>query len=268
MRTTRARTTDTRPARRGFTIVELLVTISIIAILMSLLVVAVSGGFGSASFAQVRTEISNFDAAIADFKVQYGTEPPSSITIPEDGASWTPDARSKIRSVFGTKVDFTAPFDLNGDGDTSDTHVLNGEQCLLFFLGGPLRSDGAPYGFSKNPRTPFETTSGGNRAGPFFEIDVSRVVVDTAGQYPHYEAPNDYGRYLYVHSDEYSPSVKAYLQTASTYWQPKSFQIICSGPDRNYGATLNPVYDPDNSDALDEADRDNVTNFSNGRLGN
>src|SRR5690606_5062149 len=56
----------------------------------------------------------------------------------------------------------------------TDRYVLTGAECLAFFLAGPaIMLDGAPTGFSKNPRNPFEI-AGGTRIGPFTEFDLDR----------------------------------------------------------------------------------------------
>lgn len=269
----RSRPTATRAGRpsgaqrTGFTLVELLVAITIIAILIALIVPAVGGATRRARVAQVRTEISSFDTAIADFKAKYGTEPPSSINLSENG-NWDADARGKIRSIW-SNFNFAQTYDFDGDSATTTASItLGGQQCLLFFLAGPLDATGAPQGFSKNPASPFSIGGGGERVGPFFEVDAGRV--NASGAIGTYDAPNNYGSYVYIHNDDYTTG-SAYLQTSTTFWKPKSYQIVCSGLDQNFGSVGSGTsiqYDPDDTDAVPEDDRDNITNFANATLAN
>jgi len=166
------------PAGRqgGFTLLEVLIVIIIISLLIALLVPAVVGARQSVRNAQVRTEITNLDSAISDFKLTYGINPPSRIVLYEratgDGTmaiqGWNtpitdPDtmtytvedvaeqdrlhSRSFIRQLW-PQFDFNfidttmlpgpSQFgrDLNNDGDHEDTFLLLGSDCLAFFLGG------------------------------------------------------------------------------------------------------------------------------------
>lgn len=195
---------QTSALRAAFSLVELVVVILIIAILASLILAGVQSAMKQVRVTQVVVEFGNLEKAITDFKAKYGSIPPSGITLYEDGADWNPPpaalpavkaaaarSRSLIKEVW---PDFTFPMmrDINGDGDTSDTIVLNGSECLVFFLGGVSatnvvnRTGGAvgppagtpltswePLGFSNNPANPFARS--GSRVGPFFQFDVARL---------------------------------------------------------------------------------------------
>ncbi len=80
------------------------------------------------------------------------------------------------------QFDFSLARDLNGDGDMNDRYVLTGDECIVFFLGGPgtiINTAAAPLplpvadGFAKNPRNPF--AAGGSRVGPFAEFRPERL---------------------------------------------------------------------------------------------
>ena len=200
-----------RPSRlnRGaFSLIELMIVITIIAILMSLLLVGVRGAMNTARNATVTVEFKQLEKGIADFKAKYGAEPPSSIVLFEAPAGWTgssPSAvivnrsRALVRQMW-PDFDFSMPNpapmaagrDINGDGDKSDTIILNGSECLVFFLGGVNATNivdktgttigtagnpvttWAPLGFSANPTSPF--SRGGARSGPFHEFSNIRVI--------------------------------------------------------------------------------------------
>lgn len=219
------------PARRGFTLLELLIVIVIIAILASLLTVAVSSARRGARIAQVRTEIGGLDSALAEFKNQFGEYPPSRITLFETGTDWggsgTEAARSRaiMRRFFPSFRPYSGStslinVDWNRDGDNganNDTVELRGPECLVFFLAGmslwtDSDSDSAIspgeirfVGFSKNPANPFDT-SGTNRLRPSsFEFNASRVVASALNnKIPVYldPLPGQVRPYLYASSNE------------------------------------------------------------------
>jgi hypothetical protein len=115
------------------------------------------------------------------------------------------DSVAFLQARFGkhTCYDFQNPppngqfIDWNGDNNPNEELVLEGEQCLVFHLGGvPVYSPantppGAAVtgaitmvGFSNNPQnpvgnvapTPFTTSGAEKRQGPYFEFQSSRLV--------------------------------------------------------------------------------------------
>lgn len=169
--------------RAGFTLIELLVVIGIIAILASLLLAAVQSARSAAIKADVQNELKQgFETAMAAFKEEFGMYPPSTIAFYETGSDWDSDARSK--SLMGrlfSEFDFSQNYDINGDGDATDTFELDAREAIVAFLGGQFSNSGGNFvakGFSRNPANPF--AAGGNRIGPFFNFDPGRLV-DTDG---------------------------------------------------------------------------------------
>jgi general secretion pathway protein G len=181
--------------RAAFSLIELVVVILIIGILASLILAGVQSAMKQVRVTQVVVEFGSLEKAITDFKAKYGSIPPSGITLYETPADWTPAtagrSRAAIKQVW-PDFSFTVARDINGDGDTSDTIILNGAECLVFFLGGVNatnvvdRSGAAvgppvntpitswePLGFSTNPANPF--ARGGSRVGPFYQFDVARL---------------------------------------------------------------------------------------------
>lgn len=232
------------PRRRiGFTLVELLVVITIIGVLIALLVPVVWAAVNRANDARVAAEINTLASALASFKNKYQEYPPSRIVLVEDGgfdvgtspsffsgmsyASPPPPIGGSASPVLGTpdlsydalaqrsisymrKLFTKAPFvtgpnvtsitggfyDINGNGvlDTAPI-LLQGHECLVFFLGGiPTHTlAGSSYslegveGFSANPRNPFlpqyapdgtANPSAQSRVEPFFEFDADRLIDD------------------------------------------------------------------------------------------
>ena len=161
----------------GFTLIELMVVIVIIAILVGLVLPAIFGARTIARDVEVRKDIGDLESAITQFKVAYGVDPPSLVTLYKTDAQWSADTRSRaaIRRIW-PKLNFayTDILDLDvGSGGlkfppTITSVNLNGAECLVFFLGGVTNSAGALNGFSKDPQLPFKNDT--SREGPFFEF--------------------------------------------------------------------------------------------------
>jgi prepilin-type N-terminal cleavage/methylation domain-containing protein len=211
---------------RGFTLVELMVVILILAALIALLLPALSGAVKTARNAAVGAEINQLAQALASFKAQYGDYPPSRIYLAEDG-NYNAVTSIQSLSIAGTSQDitlgqlaqrsvsalrkffprvvlntsggavFTGPnyprwYDFNGNGVVDPPYILQGHECLVFFLGGIPLQTASGYGmtgFGKDPTNPFTnslTTSSNysnNRQAPFFEFNPSRLVPDPSNPY-------------------------------------------------------------------------------------
>lgn len=210
--------------------IELMIAIAVLAILAALLLSAVRQGTRPAHVASVVAEMGNLEKAYLDFRLKYDVALPSSMIIYEQASDWSPSipsvqtnrARDILRRIW-PDFDFTyawaatpGQIDVNGDGDTSDTIIINGSECLVFFLGGMcLTWDGSgngievnhdddlatagqprkwqPIGFSTNPRAPF-SREGTQRVGPFFTFDPDRLrdraeVIGAPVEMPEYYDP-------------------------------------------------------------------------------
>lgn len=281
--------------RRGFTLLELMVVIVIIAILMALILPAVSRVRYTARVAEVTAEMKRLDQALATFNNRFGTYPPSVITLYGTQAGWNanPAAMSTIRSIW---PDFD--FATGGRGDQTlhpwaDTdRILTGDECLVFFLGGmPDYAPGSTVptlrGFSKNSRWPL-AIAGENRDGPFYtEFKGERLLdglndpVDGSGN----PIPDDIPSYLdslpaqeaplwysVSTNGRYANGDLAYYQAdGNTPWNRESYQLISPGLDGEFGdiqktATTRAVYSDSTDFSARLAERDNITNFSGGLL--
>jgi len=117
---------------RGFTLIEMLVVIAIIAILAGLLLPVLSKVKGKARVASARSDMQNLIGAIAAYEAEY-SRPPAS-----------PQVEAEVNGT--TKPDFTygAGGVVNGYGYESDNRVI---MNIL------LNRDAAPNdGFKRNPR--------------------------------------------------------------------------------------------------------------------
>jgi general secretion pathway protein G len=128
-------------------------------------------------------------------------------------------------------------YDFNGNNNLDPPYVLDGRQCLVFFLGGiPVNGAAAAgpgqtgvTGFSKNPANPFLNSvnptmiaiGGNNRSSPFFEFQNSRfqpipvaypLPANTTLLFPAYFDPNSslsnpaYYAYFSAYGGAYDPN--------------------------------------------------------------
>jgi prepilin-type N-terminal cleavage/methylation domain-containing protein len=216
------------PSRAGFTLIEVLIAVSIVALLVALLLPAIKSAVRRAQEAQVTSELNNLATALASFKTTYGDYPPSRVVLCEAGfnsltatqlsaliplspsgndidispAQLVQRSRLYLRR-FWPRVDFdngSQPFNFNNNGSTTDVLVLNGSECLTFFLGGIPQSDGTGglglTGFTKLPINPFlppntanPTTT--NRTVPNYEFNSARLVDLDGDGIPSYLDPLD-----------------------------------------------------------------------------
>lgn len=129
-----------RPNRLGFTLVELLVAILIIAALLGILLPTVLAAFRKAREAVVTAEMNNLATALASFKNAYGDYPPSRIILSEEGFTATL-----------ARTEFTTATVIPGadSSDTDMTYAQLAQRSLIYlrkfwpradFMGTPVAS--------------------------------------------------------------------------------------------------------------------------------
>ena len=79
-----------RSASRGFTLVEMLVVLIIIATIMGFLVPGILAALKRGRIAAVKTEITQLEQAIESFRAKYGTYPPDASTGSTGSAATAP----------------------------------------------------------------------------------------------------------------------------------------------------------------------------------
>jgi len=283
--------------RRGFTLLEILVAVSILAILVGILVPAIQQARRAARLAQIRTDIRALEAGLAEFRATHNWDPPSKITLCEDASQWSsyPESVAAIRQIWNNfDFDYTtnptgdgAGFcDINRNGVANETLTLTGAECLVFFLGGlPDPGTTQPNGFSKNSRVPF--APGGAREAPFFPFT---NLVPGANGFAVYLGPvpsalntpiiscSSGGGAGYLDEKPLPDGPNGDLAIGSVddldcvYLDPNgavpfkrdTYQIIHPGFDGFFGN--GGILDPSDTSTLAEGDYDNVTNFSEGML--
>lgn len=280
--------------RGGFTLVEVVVAVGIVVLLASLLLAVATKALARAAQVQTRSEIAQLDLAVQRFETDMRVNfVPSYLVLYEGGAYDLSDpaeaaSAAYLRRVFGKYASLTAQ-DWNGDGKMSGRIVLEGQHCLVFFLGGvPLTSANGVNsctGFSSNPVNPAQ--AGGTRLGPYFEnFDQARLVRDANGffVYRHpckparvgdvwqpyayfsaYGLQNGYGNpWGGGKGDCPSLGLLPYLSGDPMFANPTTHQIVSAGRDNLFGS--GGAYDPrgggNPKDPLFPAGNDNQSNFA------
>jgi prepilin-type N-terminal cleavage/methylation domain-containing protein len=172
--------------RSAFTLVELMVVVLIIAILVSMISSVVLKAMQKIPEVTTRTEISQLEVALQAFMADYNiTEPPPSyLVLYESNPLLSPNA-TFLQRCFGKNLGAQGWIDWNGDGIQNGPWTLEGEQCLVFYLGGIPTAPGlggySPQGFSTNNMNPaLPVTTSPKRKGPYYQFQVARLKPLTA----------------------------------------------------------------------------------------
>lgn len=291
----------------AFTLVELMIVIAIVGILASLVTVGVMKGLEKGKQVAARTEISQLEAAIAAAKQNFGNVDnlPSALKLYNTPAGFQTDQIGVDTLNFLTKA-FGRAWITNAVQNNSPTLwmgtnysgpypvVLTGMEALVYWLGGIRDATGTFQGFSSSPLTPWDLTTT-KRKGPFFEFEAARVINNTATTAPTYVNSWN-GSYAYFSSADYvkfnktvanggygayvttSGSISPLLKSANNFYNPKTFQIISSGPDQTFGgggfnsstSAFGVVHNPGTMTgdyALGAVGYDDLANFSSTQLG-
>jgi hypothetical protein len=172
--------------------------------------------------------------------------------------------------------------DWNGDGKHTEPVVLEGDQCMVFFLGGIPQHGTSPgcIGFSTDPRDPAKLSQSKGRKGPFFEFPCHRLITRGQARYYSFADPyskgqpyayfssygvkNGYGKY--GSSDCSSLAVSPYFESTNlaSYYNPTSCQILSAGADGIFGP--GGLWTATKAANLAPAGRDDHSNINNGAL--
>jgi prepilin-type N-terminal cleavage/methylation domain-containing protein len=296
MSTTAFRTAGRRLA---FTLIEMLVVIAIIAILASLLLVGVNAVWKKGPEAQTRSDLLNFKVALDNFKAKYKFYPPSQIKLHAKYSQFNAGNALDVQSItylsamFPNSVWTTNPnAQILWAGATpipANGFVLEGDQCLVFFLAGIPNGVNAPLGFSNNATDP--STAGGDRIKFLTSVDASRMILAHPGSpFPSYLDPYNKMPYVYFSSnkngqyDTLNPNtgtlpvsslgVSPYILPTGTYpqgpyYNPNTIQIISAGLNLQFGSggnwpPLKAIVAPSTNP---QAGTDDMSNFSDKLLG-
>ena len=206
----------------GFTLLEILIVITIIGILAALLLPAIMRALGKGTELRQTTEIDDLGTALQTFRTQYGVYPPSRIRLRENTAYNQDafDAHSErwLRRIWPNiilptgvaggptilwckdsppatvKTEATVAASSGGGagapgGTGGAIYELEGDECLVFFLGGIAQFDRSNpdssiilNGFSKRASNPGGVPDSSipqtvQREPRLFEFDGGRLFV-------------------------------------------------------------------------------------------
>jgi hypothetical protein len=302
-----------------------LVVIAIIAVLIALLVPAVMKLLSKGPIASNLNDIHQLESAAADFHRELKLSKeyfPSRFVLCESYQDYLNPPNANYAQLYADSLGFlqrafprlwrtpqaqTIVVDWDGDGQYSPPVILEGDQCLVFFLGGVPAPPGQPaacMGFSSVGSNPAIRT--GARIGPFFEFTSARLallsnrMVDPNGPQPGYKfysyldyyrvqpylyfssfaTPNGYNKYfsIFGNSDCYSAGVWPYAEFVGTqtspprYIFPTKFQIVSAGADTAFGPGTNfannpQAWTPANAGTISQSGKDDQSNFYAALLG-
>ncbi len=220
--------------RGGFTLVELLAVIMIIALLAGLLTPAVMRARNSARNAAIKAEIDMLHMAIMNYKNEYGSFPPAADPNPKLVASPTAKHLQRLfpRCVATTQL-------------ATANDPITPMNALVSWLSG-YRND--PQNPMINPATPGVPATDRKK---LFDFDQTRLVGVT-----YTPAGKKGSPYVYIDSASYvvSGAIPQWSLTGGTYFplrQPNAagamndlnqpafnadtFQILCAGQDEEFG---------------------------------
>ena len=261
-------TCQIRPASRaGFTLVELLVVIGIIALLAALVTPAVMQAQVAARNAALKVEIDMLHMAMMQYKNEYGSFPPAiSGTSASDPAvshirrlfprATTPGPASEAAAILVSSTSFT-PLNslvgwLKGYNNNTESPVIGGNREKLYdFDTSRFDNTGSIYFPSGKPGSPY--------------IYLSSAVIKSGTAWPTVSAVSyTVGSNSTVYS--IAPKTYAPISRSGTYFNPDTFQILCAGRDEvfsedaNLNGTLDSGEDINSNGKLDLSD-DDLSNF-------
>jgi type II secretion system protein G len=292
---------------RGFTLVELLVVLGIIAMLVALLTPAVMWAINAARRARMSVEIAQLADAVEKYKQKVGDYPPNFRDYPafirHIRTRYPKIDMAHLNNFVGMvwRDNSNNPYSLTNPPPAGTIPLVDEGEALVFWLYGTRNDPRFPFGFGGGLNSPFQR---------YYEFDERRLVMLDTDPFPSFRSA--YAKdtfYLYLDSRSYDeltsdftvPSTGAHAELADEYadfaaitheqvtrpyatdvppslpaspvpMNATSFQILCAGQDGEWGNV-----DPATGAAATAlkffngglnylpGDRDNITNFSNGR---
>jgi prepilin-type N-terminal cleavage/methylation domain-containing protein len=259
---------------RGFTLVELMVVISIIALLAALVSVAVARSISKAKEARIKLDVDNLAGAIEQYKSEYGSYPPSTYALlvahvrekfpralPQDIAT-IPTNMTPAEIVWfcirGYTSDPLRPVDFFNPNAKRDEFIQFEQgrlvQTRTFAHNTSTMTPLQPTSQRTSPQRVFMYVPQEGKGAPYVYFDCSR---NYAWQAQRFEGVG-------------TGVARPYRTANGTYANVKKFQIISAGLDGDYGGDVTKDKEKVYPDGVNytEGDKDNLVNFSERNLEN
>ena len=229
-------TTPGSHRRSGFTLVELLAVIMIIALLAGLVTPAVIRARNSARNAAIKAEIDLLHMGILNYKNEYGSFPPCADANPSAAGSVT---AKHVQRLFPRCVATT---------QLASANPITPEIAIVSWLTGYRNDPQNPLIDPATPRVPATDRK------KLFDFDQTRLSGST-----YIPAGKKGSPYIYIDSSSYlnsgsPPTVPTWSLTGGTYYPHRlpnasgamndvsqqafnadTFQILCAGQDEEFG---------------------------------
>lgn len=221
-------------ARGGFTLVELLIVIVILAMLAALVTPAIMKSLAKARNSAIKAEIDMLHMALMNYQSEYGVLPP----CVEPEGYWTTNQYTKggpaakhLQRLFPRCVQ--PQIQLNRTGLPKDPIRLTQMNALVAWL----------TGFTTDPINPLVP---GSLRVKLYEFDKSRIDTSAAAYHPSGKKGSPY---IYFDSSSYGNSAMNSLTVGTNVYTPQldeavtpaeffnanTFQILCAGRDEEWG---------------------------------
>jgi prepilin-type N-terminal cleavage/methylation domain-containing protein len=151
-------------SRGGFTLVELLVVIGIIAMVSAIAVPTIFGAVASARNAKTKAEVDMLHVALMNYKSEYGSFPPANMS-----GLWNCQT-NKLNTGHAAYKHLVKIFpriaeDPSAAGEYPKLATMSPAQALVFWLSG----------FYQNPEYPLTNQGAPGSRQKFFDFDESRL---------------------------------------------------------------------------------------------
>ena len=206
-----------QPKRTGFTLVEMLVVMLIIAVLAALLIPVIAGAYRRGREAAEQTEISMLSTALEHFKDQFGVYPPSQIVLIENG-DYSPSTWQNLGSLIPGAVAANSEYLVTQDGVFSRSLSVQylrriWPNLIISEAGAPnldLDGDGTP---NSSALDFYDWNGDGNPSGPqAFALSGDECLVFFLGGIPTGQYPNGQGTRSPALSETYPPGTLGFAR--------------------------------------------------------
>jgi len=211
----------------GFTLVEVLVVVGIIGMLAAIITPVVMQSLTKARNAAIKAEIDLLHTAIMNYKSEYGSFPPCY----DQTLTATSPAGKHVVRIFPRCT--TVPNELTTVFSGRNPAYVSPGNAIAFWL----------TGYTDDPTLPL--TNGTRKK--LFGFDTARLDLVTGLYWPSGKSGSPY---VYIDTTQYgtivsgasnnpvtvgSTTYRAELNSATSFFNPDTFQILCAGRDEVFG---------------------------------